>query len=220
MRVVIFILIVSCGEPHGKPQVVADFNGEQAEIIFARKASNGQYCFYANTVEKELLSKGLPLLKDQASEQDGDQSSFTKLEEKQVDFSKISEGSTLLTERSVSSNDLKYPLTGSTKWSNIMTKTSYIPYNIPLSFGCFAGLVLLSTPVGWLAVSCVPLIASYAMSLRAGVKALAEGRRKLNAAVRLEVYRDPLLLQELRKIFQWLESENSIECPAQPRIAP
>lgn len=217
---IVFILIVSCGPPHSDPQVVVDFSKEKAEIIFARPADNGQFCFYSNSVEKELLP---PLFKDRErviakEKQKNPEANYELVRTKfEVDFSKVSEGSTLLTERTISSRDLISPLISSSKWTNIASKTALIPLNFPLVVGCGVGFFL--PAAGWFLVACVPIAASITFSFIASIKAEMEGARKRGSLMSPFIYsNDPSLLQELRKIFQWLESENSTECPKQPRI--
>lgn len=226
MRVgyIVFILMVSCGEPNSKPQVVADLGKEKAEIIFAREAGNGQYCVYANSVDKKLLPTpwGGVVNQQQETEEKTNQSPYSELKVKdKLDFSKIAEGSTLLTERSVSSKDLYFPLVGNSKHSNIASKASYLPYVGPLVVAC-----VLSSPFFLPAyLVCAPfllsvLVVGYVVPIRARKAAAKEGQDKLDALLLTDVYNWPSLLPELRKIFRWLESENSAECPNQPRITP
>ena len=207
---IIFILIVGCGEPRGDPQVVVDLSKEKAEVIFAGEAKNGHYCFYTNSVDKEVLSLF-------STDGQTDQSSFSELGgKKKLDYSKVSEGSALLTERSISSKDLHSPLAGSSKWSNIAGNASVFPYRIPLATICM--ISFFSGSLVWIGVGCLPSLASFVVSYRAVWKAKAEGQRKLGSLLSSNIYNNPLLVSELRKIFQWLESENSIICPEQPRI--
>lgn len=212
MRFGVFILMVGCGEPRGEPQVVVDLSKEKAEVIFAGEAGNGHYCFYANSVDKGEMSSFLTGSHSQTA-----QPLFSELGgKKKLDFSKVAEGSTLLTERSISSRDLHSPLAGSSKWSNIAGNASVFPYSIPLATVCM--LSWFSGSLVWIGVGCLPSLTSFFINYRAVRKAKAEGRRKLGSLLSPYVYNNPLLLSELGKIFQWLESENSVVCPKQPRI--
>ena len=220
--IIFCILTVSCGEPDSKPQVVADLSKEKAEIIFAREAGNGQYCVYANSVDKKLLPTPWgELVNQQEAGEQTNQATPNELRVKgKLDFSKVAEGSTLLTERSVSSKDLYYPLVGNSKHSNIASKASYLPYVGPFVLACmlspfFPAAYFVCTPF-LLSV----LVVAYIVPIRAKKAAAKEGQNKLNALLLTDVYNWPSLLPELRKIFRWLESENSIECPSQPRITP
>lgn len=214
----IFLLIVGCGEPHSEPQVVADFSKEKVELIFARKTDNKQFCFYANNVDAELVFAGDGQTADNHTDNELLPTKSTNTPK--VDYSKIAEGSTLLTERSVSSKDLFRPLVGNSKWHNIYAKSSQRPYYHLLSIPCLATTIFVPNPV--LSLSCIPFVI-YAITpsvIRgyARKKVLAEGHGKLQASLSSSIHDNPLLLSELRKIFRWLESENSVACPTQPRI--
>lgn len=206
----VFILTVGCGEPRGDPQVVVDLSKEKAEVIFASEAGNGHYCFYGNSVDKELMS---PFLADGQTDQPPSSELMGK---KKLDYSKVAEGSTLLTERSISDKDLHSPLAGSTTWSNIAGNAAAFPYRIPLATVCMVSF--LSGSLLWIGVGCLPSLASFLISYRAIRKARAEGHRKLGSLLSSYVYINPLLLSELHKVFQWIESENSVVCPERPRI--
>ena len=198
-----------------------DNSNNEVRATLACKMENGQYCFYEKSIAKDkLLQTPESEPKSEGEQQDG--TGFKLVE--------LVEGSTLLTPRSVEAEELRLALRSGLKWYNrTLNVNSYVGKLIPylcigaVAFDIFVGRGMprrvrsINSKVGL--VSCLPVAVAGVLQIMFYKKGNKQAKIETNGLLSASPYLvSTESVVEVKKILTWLESRDSVPCPAKMKL--
>ena len=201
--------------------MTGDNSNNEVRATLACKMENGQYCFYEKSIAKDkLLQTPKSEQKSEGEQQEG--AGFKLVE--------LVEGSTLLTPRSVEAEELRLALQSGLKWHNRTADVgNYVRFPMKyLCIGAFAFNILvgrrmprrvrsINYTVGM--VSCLPIAVARVLQIMFYKKANKQAKIETNGLLSASPYLvSTESVVEVKKILTWLESRDSVPCPAKMKL--